>query len=152
MLLSELFGGRDLERTHSRLYAMMDEAGLEHNDRTHIYNTRLAQELGLWAESRLNNDSVHHALLRAYFVDNRNISDLEVLLDIADSCGLDRSEVQEVLQQRSYSSEVDAAWQLASRYNISGVPAFLASNYVVTGCQPYEELERFVSFVQEQNS
>ena len=49
--LAELFKGRgDPEKMHARMKALMDAEGLPYERRTHTYNSRLAQELGAWAE------------------------------------------------------------------------------------------------------
>jgi len=47
MLLKDLFAGRnfDLEAAHLRLKTLMDAEGLIFNQRSHTYNSRLAQEL-----------------------------------------------------------------------------------------------------------
>ena len=50
--LAELFAGRDIEPMRKRMKELMAEAGLEYGDRTHTYNSRLAQELGKWADSK----------------------------------------------------------------------------------------------------
>ena len=43
--------------------------------RTHTYNSRLAQELGKWADTQPGGEAIHDALYKAYFVDTRNIGD-----------------------------------------------------------------------------
>ena len=43
--------------------------GLPFGEREKTYNSRLAQELGLWAESKDKGDVFHTAAFRAYFAD-----------------------------------------------------------------------------------
>ena len=52
MSLKELFAGRDIdvEAMYKRMKGLMDAEGLEYGRRTHTYNSRLAQELGKWAD------------------------------------------------------------------------------------------------------
>jgi hypothetical protein len=47
--LTELFAGRnlDIKAMHARMKGLMDAEGLPYSVRTHTYNSRLAQELGL---------------------------------------------------------------------------------------------------------
>lgn len=144
LALADLFRGRDLTGMHEQMQARMEAAGLEYGDRTMTYNSRLAQELAKWAENQAGGDAIHMALFRAYFVANRNIGNIDVLLDIAESVRLDTVLAREVLEQRTFSDEVDRDWQYSRATGISGVPSFLADNQVVVGCQPYEILERFV--------
>jgi predicted DsbA family dithiol-disulfide isomerase len=38
------------------------------------YNSRLAQELGKWVETRGKGDQYHDAVFQAYFVDGKNLA------------------------------------------------------------------------------
>jgi predicted DsbA family dithiol-disulfide isomerase len=109
------------------------------------YNSRLAQELGKWAETRPGGEAIHDALFRAYFVDARNIGDPQVLVEIAESVGLPREEAREVLEKRKFKAAVDEDWEKSHRYGVTGVPTFVIGNQGVVGAQPYEVLERLVS-------
>jgi predicted DsbA family dithiol-disulfide isomerase len=108
------------------------------------YNSRLAQELGKWADSQPAGEAIHDALFRAYFVDGRNIGDPDVLVQIAESVGLPGDQAREVIRSRSYKAAVDADWQKAHDYGVTGVPTFVAGGRGVVGAQPYEALERLV--------
>ena len=52
--LEALFAGRDidLEAMYAHMKSLMDEEGLPYGRRTHTYNSRLAQELGTWADTQ----------------------------------------------------------------------------------------------------
>ncbi len=127
-----------------RMKALMDEEGLPYGRRTHTFNSRLAQELGKWADSRPGGEAIHDALFRAYFVDGLNIGDAGVLVDIAKSAGLDPGGAREVIDQRTFSNAVDEDWKRSRRYGITGVPTFVAGGYGVVGAQPNETLEHLV--------
>lgn len=142
--LAEMFAGRDIEPVRARLKSLMAEAGLPYGERTHTYNSRLAQELGAWADTQPGGEAIHDALYRAYFVDAVNIGDSEALCRIAQSVGLDEVEARRVLATREFSARVDEDWQRSRATGVTGVPTFYASDLVVVGCQPYETLERFV--------
>lgn len=142
--LAELFAGRDIEPMRQRMKMLMAEAGLDYGDRSHTYNSRLAQELGKWADTQEGGEAIHEALYRAYFVDNVNLYDIDLLVGIAEGVGLDGSAARAVLEQRLFKDAVDADWQRAWEMGISGVPTFYSDELVVVGCQPYDVLERFV--------
>jgi predicted DsbA family dithiol-disulfide isomerase len=146
LALEELFAGRgyDIPRMQAQMRGRMAAEGLPYGDRTKTYNTRLAQELATWADSQPGGDSIHDALFRAYFVDGRNIGDPEVLVKVAESVGLPGDEAREVIRTRSHRSLVDADWEKARSYGITGVPTFVAAGRAVVGAQPYELLERLV--------
>ena len=146
LLLKDLFAGRgfDLEAMHARMKGLMDAEGLLYERRTHTYNSRLAQELAKWADSQPGFQAIHGALYRAYFVEGRNIGDLDVLLDIAQSVGLPADKAREVLANRTFKQEVDSDWEHSRRSGISGVPSFIAGKYKVVGAQPYDVLAELV--------
>ncbi len=140
--MAELFAGRnvDPEAMYARMKGLMVAEGLAYGRRTHTYNSRLAQELGKWADTQPGGGAIHDVLYRAYFVDNRNIGDPEILVDIAQSVGLPADEVRAVLTERRFKDEVDADWAKSHAYGVTGVPTFVAARYGVVGAQPYEVL------------
>ncbi len=144
--LEELFAGRnvDMEAMYTRMKGLMDEEGLPYGKRSHTYNSRLAQELGKWADTKPGGEAIHDAFYRAYFVDAVNVGDVDALLTIAGDVGLDVYAAREVLQSRSFSDAVDADWDLSRRYGVTGVPTFVAAQKAVVGAQPYEVLENFL--------
>ena len=62
--LAEMFAGRDIEPIRQRLKSLMAEAGLAYGERTHTYNSRLAQELGAWADTQAGGDAIHDLMER----------------------------------------------------------------------------------------
>jgi predicted DsbA family dithiol-disulfide isomerase len=140
--LKDLFAGRgiDIEAAHARLKTLMDAEGLVFNARTHTYNSRLAQELAKGFDS----DALREALYKGYFEFGKNLGDMEVLVEIARSCGVDPAAAREALTERTFKDAVDADWAKARGYGITGVPSFVAGNQKVVGAQPYEVLERLV--------
>jgi len=142
MLLKDLFAGRnfDIEAVHARMKALMEAEGLVFNARTHTYNSRLAQELAKGFDS----DALRASLYRAYFEDSRNIGDIEVLVQIAQSNGIPAGEARHALVERTFKNAVDEDWARARRFGITGVPSFVSGNRKVVGAQPYEELEKLV--------
>jgi predicted DsbA family dithiol-disulfide isomerase len=122
----------------------MDAEGLPYGRRTHTYNSRLAQELGKWADTQPGGEAVHDKLYQAYFVEGRNIADIDLLVEIAESVGLPADEARQVLEERRFSDAVDADWQKSHRYGVTGVPTFVADKNGVVGAQPYEVLQQLV--------
>ena len=144
--LADLFTGRNVDRKamHAQMKARMDAEGLPYGERTMTYNSRLAQELGKWADTQPGGEALHDALFRAYFVGVRDISKPAVLLDIVEHAGLSVDGAREVLERRSFKDAVDADWELSRRYGVTGVPTFVAGRHGVVGAQPYEVLEQLV--------
>ena len=144
--LADLFSGRPVDRKamHAQMKARMDAEGLPYGERTMTYNSRLAQELGKWADTQPGGEALHDALFRAYFVEARDISQPAVLLNIVERLGLSVGDAREVLEKRTFETAVDADWKLSREYGITGVPTFVVGRYGVVGAQPYEALEELV--------
>ena len=144
--LAEMYAkrGLDPEAMYARMKGLMDAEGLPYGRRTHTYNSRLAQELGKWTDTQPGGDKIHDKLYRAYFVDSRNIGDLDVLVEIAQSVGLPAEEARAVLTERRFKDAVDADWAKSHQYGVTGVPTFVAARHGVVGAQPYEVLEQLV--------
>ena len=131
--IERLFAGRDidLQAMYERMKALMDEEGLPYGQRTHTYNSRLAQELGKWADTQPGGEAIHDALYRAYFVEGLNIGDVDVLVGIAERAGLSAEAARDVLEQRLFSAAVDDDWARSRAIGITGVPTFIAGGYGV---------------------
>jgi predicted DsbA family dithiol-disulfide isomerase len=144
--MAELYAGRnvDPEAMYARMKGLMDTEGLPYGRRTHTYNSRLAQELGKWADTQPGGEALHDALYRAYFVDARNIGDPDILVEIAEAAGLDGKEARRIIDERVFKDEIDADWQKSAAYGVTGVPTFVAARYGVVGAQPYEVLEQLL--------
>ena len=144
--LADLFAGRgyDIPKMQAQMRARMEAEGLPYGNRTMTYNSRLAQELGAWADTQPGGEAIHDALFRAYFVDARDISDPGVLVEIAASVGLPADQAREVLEKRTHQAAIDADWEKSRQYGVTGVPTFVVGNRGVVGAQPYEALEALV--------
>jgi len=145
MTLQELFKGRiDLESVKSRLMRVAREEGLPFGPRDKTYNSRFAQELGKWAESKGSGQPYHDAVFRAYFAEGRNIGKLSELLPLVGSLSLPVEEARKVLEERSFKALVDADWQRSYTLGVQAVPTFFLAGQRVVGAVPYEALEKFV--------
>ena len=118
--------------------------GLPFGDRTKTYNSRLAQEIGLWAEDLNRGDAFHMGAFKSYFVHGENLADRQVLLSLVAAADLPEREAAVVLDTRSYAAKVDAHWQEARELGINAVPTFLMGFNRVVGAQSYEALSELV--------
>ncbi len=147
--MSDLYAGRnvDPDEMYRQMKERMEAEGLPYGKRTHTYNSRKAQELGKWADTQENGDALHDALYRAYFVDTKNIGDIDVLVEVAEANGFDGAEVRRVLEEGTFNQAVDEDWARSRAYGVTGVPTFVAGGYGVVGAQPYEALEQLMNEV-----
>ena len=156
LTLEKLFAGRfiDIGEVMAGLKKVADEEGLPFGERDMTYNSRLAQELGKWAESEGRGEPFHDAVFRAYFVKGRNIGKIQELVDVARSVDLSGEEAKEVLEARGFKEAVDSDWSRARSMGVTAVPTFLLDHRFVVGAQPYEVLEQLlnVSEVKKRDS
>tara|TARA_B100000676_G_C18041755_1_gene825350 strand:+ start:766 stop:1293 length:528 start_codon:yes stop_codon:yes gene_type:complete len=148
--LTDLFSGRSpeqIEAQQAQMRGLMEQEGLPYGQRTHTYNSRLAQEIGAWADTQEGGEVMHDALYKAYFVETKNIGDPDVLLEIVEANGLSVEDARKVLEERTFKDVVDEDWQKSRQYGVTGVPTFVAARHGVVGAQPYETLEKFLESV-----
>jgi predicted DsbA family dithiol-disulfide isomerase len=103
-----------------------------------VWNTQRAQELALWAADRLDDArllDLHTDLFAAYHVDNRDLYDLEVLVDIAARFGLGADQVREALKSGEWADRRRTAWNSAMQAGVRGVPTFVSGGRAVVGAQ-----------------
>ena len=142
--------GLDPDKMYQDMKERMDAEGLPYGKRTHSYNSRLAQELGKWSETVEGGEKLEKEFYKAYFVDSRNIGDVDVLLDCVEAAGLSVDEARTVIEQRTFEQAVDEDWAKSQQYGVSGVPTYVAGGYGVVGAQPYEVLEKLMQEVGAQ--
>jgi predicted DsbA family dithiol-disulfide isomerase len=145
--LLDLFGGgpENIKAKNTRMKGLMETEGLPYSERSHTYNSRLAQEIGTWAETQPGGNAIHDKFFEAYFVDRRNIGDVDVIIDVVKSVGLDEQEARAVLAERRFEAAVDADWEKSRSYRVTGVPTFVSNGQGLVGAQPYETLQQLMA-------
>ena len=94
----------------------------------------------------------HHALLDAYFVQNRDISSGSELAQIAHECDIDKEQFIELFteQHDSLRDMVAAEHNDAIGRGITGVPSVVVNeNFPIQGAQDVETYERWIKRVIE---
>jgi predicted DsbA family dithiol-disulfide isomerase len=100
--------------------------------------SRKALEAAEFARGNGVFDEMHTALFKAFFEDGRDLGDIDVLLEVGESVGLDRDELRAALEQGRYTEKVVADEELAGRLGVDSVPTML----VTPEGSPLEEAER----------
>lgn len=129
----------------ARLRQVASDLELPFGSRTHTYNSRRAQELGKWAEQQDCGDEFQNAVYRAYFVDGKNIAQLDTLSEIAAAIGLNPAAAKQVLIEQSHAEAVDIDWQRARTMKITAVPTLLYDNRRLVGFHPYESFQKLIT-------
>jgi predicted DsbA family dithiol-disulfide isomerase len=92
-------------------------------------------------------DAFHHRLLRAYFAENRTISDWAVLGDLAADVGVDRARFlrETAARERELTEAVIAEHDEAVAQGITAVPTMVIDEVLpVQGAQDVDTLARWI--------
>ena len=89
-------------------------------------------------------------LMDAYFTDGKNIGDIDVLADCAESAGIDRTEAHTFLSGDELVDEVRSEIAEAAEYGVTAVPTFIINGqWSVPGAQDVEMFERIIERILE---
>jgi len=144
--MEELFSVRGIDpaQVQARLEQAAKEVGLPFGKREKTYSSRLAQELGKWAESRGKGKAFRDAVFSACLVEGRNISRGSVLMELAGSLGLPENEAAEVLETRAFMGSVDLDWERTRSIGVKVAPTMIINGKMLVGAQKYKKMERFL--------
>jgi predicted DsbA family dithiol-disulfide isomerase len=121
------------------------DVGFTFGTRKRIYNTFDAHRLMHWAGIKGKQVQLKQALLQAYHGEGKATSDHDVLVEAAESVGLDGAEARAVLDAGDYANEVRAEEEKYQALGIHSVPSIIFNNrYLLTGAQPVEAFEQAI--------
>lgn len=137
--------GVPLARAEAMQQRVIDQAtteGLDFRfDIAHPGNTVDAHRLLHLAADRGLQAELKERLLLAYFTEGERIGEVDTLVRLAGTAGLDEAEARSVLESDKYLAEVREDQATASALGISGVPFFvLDRKFGLSGAQPVEVL------------
>ena len=154
--LATKFGGADRAK---RQYGRIEEAGESEGigfrfdliGRTP--NTVNSHRLVHFARGRGRQDEVVEGLFRAYFLEGRDVGDLDVLTGIAEAAGLPAAETRAFLAGDEQRDEILAADVHVRLLGVTGVPCFIIEDkYAVSGAQSPEVFFQIFDLVREENA
>jgi len=140
--IAKKFGARGYS-AHDRLVNTGEQLGIPFAfDRiARQPNTLAAHALIECARRQGVQGAVKEALMKAFFVDGRDLSDAESLVGIAADAGLERKEAQSAIADEELRRAVAEEEDKARQMGVQGVPFFIFNGrLVVEGAQPPEVL------------
>ncbi len=147
--LEQKFGGRDgALKAYAPVLEAAEDAGLKIDfaaiQRTP--NTLNAHRLIHWAGLESRQTPVVAALFKAYFVEGRDIGDIDTLCEIAARFEMDEAATRLMLQGNADAELIRQRDAHARERGISGVPMFIVDNqHAVSGAQPAELWTRVIA-------
>ncbi|MEM1277432.1 MAG: DsbA family oxidoreductase [Pseudomonadota bacterium] len=133
------FGGPEgAKQVYGRIAEAGKAAGLDMNLEAipRTPNTFDAHRLIRWSETTGNQTAVVQQLFRRYFVEGQDISDHDVLLEVATGAGMERDVVAELLKGDADRAALEHEEQAARQMGVTGVPCFIINGqHVIQGAQ-----------------
>lgn len=104
-----------------------------------VANSARAHEMLHLAKDRDLGDEVKEALLSAHFEQGVDIGDVDALVRVGTSAGLDDGEIRAALEDGRYRAAVVSDIDMARQIGVTGVPFVVVDmKYAVSGAQPPE--------------
>jgi predicted DsbA family dithiol-disulfide isomerase len=110
-------------------------------------NTVVPHSLIAVSAPGMTQDAMVEALFKAYFIEGRDLTQASVLMDIAESAGMSRSEAEQHLQNSELHSQTIASDRAAREMGVSGVPFFIFNQQV--GLSGAHESETLLNAIHE---
>ncbi|MNI73047.1 DSBA-like thioredoxin domain protein [compost metagenome] len=141
-----------MDQMFSQVSAAGQAAGLDFRfDRIEVMpNTLLSHRLIAVAPEEKQTELLI-AVNRAHFSEGRDTGQLEVLLDVASSVGLDAAKLREQLDRGEGAEQVQEDLDFGRQVGITGVPFYIMNGkYALTGAQPPETFLQVLKQIQDE--
>ncbi len=116
-------------------------------------NTLNAHRLIHWAGIEGRQTAAVSSLFKAYFVEGRDIGDIDTLADIADGIELDAAVIRRLLESDADQQQIIDRDAHSRKMGITSVPTFIvAGKHAVPGAQPPELWSKVIAELNEQES
>jgi len=135
------------------LLGVAGQAGvtMDFSKRTHYYNTNKAHRLIHWCEGFNKQQAMNELLMTAYFKQGLDINNTQILLNLVEQLGLDRSRAQQALETDETKQQLLVKKQRVQDTEVTSVPAFIFNNRtLVTGSNSVEYFEQAVMAITKQ--
>ena len=134
-----MFPGTIFDKFYRKLARQSGVPDLPFGRAERLDNSALSLEAAEFAKGQDAFDRFHDHLFRAHFVEERNISRLQTILEIAAASGIDPAGLEKALAEKQHASRIRALRDSALLQGISGVPTFiLNTTHRLVGAQPRE--------------
>lgn len=133
------------QKARARLTDLGQELGCTFNftGDSRIYNTFAAHQLLDWAEGQGRQHPLKLALFDAYFRQQQDVSNTDVLMQTVTAAGLDATAARAALDSGAHAGPVREKQQFWTSRGISGVPSMVfGGKYLLTGAQGADTYEQ----------
>lgn len=139
--LNKRYGEDRLQILHKRLRRMGEPYGIDFMGPQWMPNSHHALEAAEYARHEGLHRVYHHALMKAYFTELKDISDIEVLKNLASASGLDPEDLESAVLSRRFEYRLMADAAEAQQNGIQNTPTYVIDGeLIIVGAQ---SIERF---------
>ena len=143
-----------LEMAMANVKRLADEDGLTFKLSDKVPNSQLALFMSEFAKKNGKFDEFHKLVFENYWKEGKDIGDLSLLLDLAESIGLNRTEILVYIKSDEPINKLKEATLELRRCGMLriGVPTFFIGDRVVVGAQPYEVFQEAIERSLEEDA
>ena len=135
--------GLDIRAHHEQLFG---EAGLPHTAHSTLPNSHAALNAVEYAREHGKGSEMHARVMHAFWAEDRDIADPDVLAAEAEQVGLDPDGVREAARTLPYEGLISASTQAVQEMGAGGVPAFVVDDkLLIPGAQPHSLFEKVMA-------
>ena len=150
ILLERLpFSKEYLDMVMVNVKQLADDAGITFKFSGKLPNSRLALIITEFAREKRKFSEFHKLVFKKYWKEGKDIGDLSLLLELANSIGLDKNEILDYIKSDEPFNKLRKNTSELGRYGINGVPTFIIGDRIVVGAQPHEVFEKVIKQVAD---
>ena len=125
---------------------------IDFSKRQYYYNSYLGHLLMHWTEQFNKQSEFNEYLIDAYFTNGKNISDINVLLELIERTGLEQAAAKRALSSASVNQQLAQKIVQQKALNLSSIPAFIVNDTaLLSGSQSVKFFEEKLSFFTKEN-
>ena len=133
-----------LEMVMANVKRLADEEGLTLKFTRTLPNSQLALFISEFARKKGKFDEYHKLVFETYWIEGKDIGDLSLLVELAESLGLNKEEIMTYIKSDEPVNRLKKNMFELGRRGINSVPTFLIGSQFVIGAQPYKVFENVI--------
>lgn len=150
VLLEEEFPDMDIDEMLNELNKAGADYNIKFNPFDKMPNTTMALQASEFARDHGKLDEFQEEIYRALFTDNKDIGQLDIVLDCAKKVGLNAHQLVEDLKEETYLPRIKAGRKLGDENKVAGIPTFFINEQEkMVGSHTYQAFVDVLEKVQK---
>jgi len=109
-----------------------------------VTNTSMALQAAEFAKTEGKFQQFHNICYESYMIERNNIGDINVILEIGETVGIDKNRLKEVLNNKEMADSLESYKEEAKKADVLGVPTILFNDFRIHGVQSIETYRSFI--------